>query len=75
MYSFPYTKPVTADTMNYVSAVYGVILVIIFTDWFARGKRNYRGQDARKQEIEGIIRRESVTTGPAMATGVDGKGL
>lgn len=36
--------------MNYVSAVYGVI-IIIFTDWFARGRKGYRGQAARHEEI------------------------
>lgn len=33
--------------MNYVSAVYGVVVFIIVVDWLARGKRSYRGQEAR----------------------------
>ena len=56
MYSFPYTRPVDASNMNYISAVYGVILVIIFTDWFIRGRRHYRGQEMRKAEAAGIAR-------------------
>ena len=60
MYSFPYAMPVAADNMNYISAVYGVILVIIFTDWFVRGRKNYRGQEARHEAAEVIVRRESV---------------
>ena len=36
--------------MNYVSAVYGVVVFIIVVDWAVRGKRNYRGQAARHQE-------------------------
>lgn len=36
--------------MNYVSAVYGVVIFIIAVDWLARGKRNYRGQVARHED-------------------------
>ena len=50
--------------MNYVSAVYGVVVFIIVVDWFARGKHNYRGQTTRHEEIvqiaEDIVRRGSV---------------
>lgn len=46
--------------MNYVSAVYGVVVFIITVDWVARGKRNYRGQVARHEEkvvlAENIVR-------------------
>lgn len=55
MYSFPYAMPVEASTMNYVSAVYGVIVVIIAVDWFARGRRQYRGQESRREETETVI--------------------
>ena len=41
----------TAD-MNYVSAVYGVVVFIIIVDWFVRGKRGYRGQTLRHEEAE-----------------------
>lgn len=60
MYSFPYYKPVTAGTMNYVSAVYGVVVIIIAVDWLVRGKRSYRGQATRHMEAEEVVRRESV---------------
>jgi choline transport protein len=60
MYSFPYAMPVVPSNMNYVSAVYGVIVIIILADWFLRGKRSYRGQDLRHQEAEIVMRRESV---------------
>jgi len=36
--------------MNYVSAVYFVVVVIIMVDWFARGRRHYRGQQKRWEE-------------------------
>lgn len=36
--------------MNYVSAVYGVVVFIIIVDWLARGKNHYRGQAARHQD-------------------------
>ena len=37
--------------MNYVSAVYGVVVFIIVIDWFIRGKRGYRGQSLRHEEV------------------------
>lgn len=36
--------------MNYVSAVYAVVVFIIAVDWLTRGKRNYRGQVARHED-------------------------
>lgn len=42
--------------MNYVSAVYGVLAIIIIVDWFARGKRQYRGQVQRHDETAGLMR-------------------
>ncbi|KAG9767956.1 choline transport protein, partial [Aureobasidium melanogenum] len=42
MYSFPTVKPVNADSMNYVAAVYGIIIFIITVDWLIRGRREYR---------------------------------
>ena len=38
--------------MNYVSAVYGVVIFIIVLDWSVRGKREYRGQTLRHEEAE-----------------------
>lgn len=38
--------------MNYVSAVYGVVISIIVVDWFVRGKRGYRGQTLRHEEAD-----------------------
>jgi len=38
--------------MNYVSAVYSVVVTIIVVDWFVRGKRGYRGQTVRREEVE-----------------------
>lgn len=52
MYSFPPAKPVSGGNMNYVSAVYGVVVFIIVVDWFVRGKRGYRGQTLRREEAE-----------------------
>ncbi|PGH10534.1 hypothetical protein AJ80_07477 [Polytolypa hystricis UAMH7299] len=61
MYSFPSVYPVTAGTMNYVSVVYFVVVVIIVLDWFLRGKHEYRGQAARHEEVEQLTRRTSTT--------------
>ena len=41
-----------AADMNYVSAVYGVVVFIIVIDWLVRGKRGYRGQTLRHAEAE-----------------------
>ncbi len=36
--------------MNYVSAVYAVVVIIIAVDWLVRGKKYYRGQTTRREE-------------------------
>ncbi|GLA37789.1 hypothetical protein AnigIFM63309_004762 [Aspergillus niger] len=50
IYSFPSVYPVTTGNMNYVSAVYGVVAVLIALDWVLRGRRSFRGQTARHME-------------------------
>lgn len=45
--------------MNYVSAVYFVVVVIIIADWFLRGRREYRGQGERHGEAEEILNRRA----------------
>ncbi|EON66357.1 hypothetical protein W97_05454 [Coniosporium apollinis CBS 100218] len=57
MYSFPYAMPVKASNMNYVSAVYAVVVAIITIDWFARGRKSYRGQTTRKEEVVVVLGR------------------
>ncbi|KAA8643346.1 uncharacterized protein ATNIH1004_010113 [Aspergillus tanneri] len=57
IYSFPSVYPVTPGDMNYISAVYGVVAVVIAADWFLRGRRSFRGQTARHREVEEQIRR------------------
>ena len=42
--------------MNYVSAVYGIILLILFLDWFVRGRKHYRGASKRHEEMDGLVR-------------------
>ncbi|KAK2804908.1 hypothetical protein FQN50_006415 [Emmonsiellopsis sp. PD_5] len=59
MYSFPSVYPVEAGTMNYVSDVYFVVAVIIAIDWVVRGRREYRGQAARHEEVEQHLHRQS----------------
>ncbi|MCJ1280040.1 hypothetical protein MMC21_007865 [Puttea exsequens] len=66
MYSFPPVRPVVAGKtrsntfdpwldMNYVSAVYGVIAIVVVVDWLVRGRRYYRGPTARKEEAEAEV--------------------
>lgn len=45
--------------MNYVSAVYAVVVLIITIDWLVRGKREYRGQGDRKEAIIETMRSEA----------------
>ena len=42
--------------MNYVSAVYAILVSIIAVDWFVRGRRGYRGQDRRHDEATAALR-------------------
>lgn len=43
----------TSADMNYISAVYGVLGVIMLIDWFARARKDYRGQsDESVEEVE-----------------------
>ncbi|KAI9722556.1 MAG: hypothetical protein M1828_004551 [Chrysothrix sp. TS-e1954] len=41
--------------MNYVSAVYAVMMLIIGTDWLLRGRRHYNGASARQELVEEIV--------------------
>ena len=59
MYSFPAVMPARAGNMNYVSAVYAVVIAIITVDWVVRGKREYRGQEMRKLSSADLVRRLS----------------
>lgn len=36
--------------MNYVSAVYAVVVLVICIDWQVRGRRRYRSQEVRHEE-------------------------
>ena len=62
--------------MNYVSAVYGVVVVVIIVDWLVRGRTHYLGQDQRHEETkvltEDMNRRASVISGEKKSAGVDG---
>ena len=51
MYSFPYVYPVTAGSMNYVSVVYAVVIIIIAIDWVLRGRKSFRGAGERKSDV------------------------
>jgi hypothetical protein len=53
--------------MNYVSAVYAVVVAIIAIDWLSRGRREYRGQTDRREAINETLRRASVASRPSSA--------
>ncbi|KXG49766.1 Amino acid/polyamine transporter I [Penicillium griseofulvum] len=38
MYSFPYQLPVTTSNMNYITAIYGVVLIFGIMDWLFRAR-------------------------------------
>ncbi|KAI9806136.1 MAG: hypothetical protein M1833_004543 [Piccolia ochrophora] len=60
MYSFPTLMPAEADTMNYVCVVYAIVIVIMLSYWFARGKSTFRRRDLRHEEADVVLRRASV---------------
>jgi choline transport protein len=55
MYSFPYAKPVAASNMNYVSAVYAVVTIIMATDWIFRGRKKFRGLGERQSDVQVVV--------------------
>jgi choline transport protein len=52
MFSLPSVMPAKAGNMNYVCVVYFVVIVILLTYWFVRGKATYRKKDDRHHEAE-----------------------
>ena len=61
LFASPINQLIFPD-MNYVSAVYFVVVVIIIVDWFTRGKKGYRGQDKRHEQV-GHLGNEGVNMG------------
>jgi choline transport protein len=55
--------------MNYVSAVYAVVVAIIAIDWLTRGRKEYRGQTDRREAINETLRRASVASHPSSTGG------
>jgi len=55
MYSFPAVMPVAPGNMNYVSAVYGVVGILITGDWLIRGRKEYRGQRQRHEDAGALM--------------------
>ena len=55
MYSFPAVMPVAPGNMNYVSAVYGVVGIVIAGDWLLRGRKGYRGQSQRHVDAGALM--------------------
>ena len=49
MYSFPFSRPATGSNMNYVSAVYAILGVVMAVDWFVRGRREFV---VRRKDVE-----------------------
>ncbi|KAI9798522.1 MAG: hypothetical protein M1825_005327 [Sarcosagium campestre] len=66
MYSLPTVMPAEASTMNYVSVVYFVVVVIMLGYWFIRGKRTFRRRDERHEIVEENVRRGSVVRSGSM---------
>lgn len=48
--------------MNYVSAVYAVVISIIAIDWLSRGRKEYRGQTDRMEAINETVRHASIVS-------------
>lgn len=45
--------------MNYVSALYAILLLIICADWFMRARKEFRGRVGRR---EGVAAAAAATT-------------
>lgn len=43
VFCFPYSQPVTAQSMNYTSAIIGGLSIAIILLWFWKRKRGYNG--------------------------------
>ncbi|EPE09359.1 choline transport protein [Ophiostoma piceae UAMH 11346] len=52
-YSFPSYMPAEGNSMNYISAVYGIVAIAIVLDWFLRARKVFRGPG--EVVIDGII--------------------
>lgn len=58
---FPETKlTCSLAAMNYVSAVYAVVFILIIGYWFLRGKHTFRSKDERAVEAEQFTQNLSV---------------
>jgi choline transport protein len=44
--------PAETGNMNYVSAVYGVVVFVILVDWFARGRKSFKRDEVSEAKIE-----------------------
>lgn len=43
MYSFPFVYPVHTNNMNYVSAVYAIIFLLVVSWWYMKAQKHYTG--------------------------------
>lgn len=41
--------------MNYVSAVYGVVFILVIGYWYLRAHRTFRSKDERAMEAEQLV--------------------
>lgn len=55
--------------MNYISAVYGVLGVIMLIDWFARARKDYRGQS--QESVEEVERKAALVAAGMRSSSVD----
>lgn len=42
-FNFPYSAPVTRDSMNYTSAAIGVIMLVSVVTWLTTGRKQFTG--------------------------------
>lgn len=56
---FPNYLPVTASNMNYCGPVFGVVLIVVVTLWFVRGRDKRDGPD--RDVIAFVLKNEYFT--------------
>ena len=61
--------------MNYVSAVYAVVGMIVAVDWFTRGRRDYGHNEEKRQSIVEDVMERRASVGSMQSNGVGRKDM
>jgi choline transport protein len=65
IFCFPYSWPVTTQTMNWTSPIVGIMIGLITLWWFVSGRGKYRGPKYFKEAAEALIANQAGPGGVA----------